>query len=65
MNNARPFFYFCLMQVMLRVICPNTRWHERLAAVIAEFPQAPFQAVRIEDFGVVEGGQAWSLWPQK
>ena len=65
MNNARPFFYFCLMQVMLKVICPNSRWHERLAAVIAEFPQVPSQAVRIEDFGVVAGWQSWSLWPQK
>lgn len=65
LNNARPFFYFCLMQSMLQVICPNSSWHERLAAVMAEFPQSPSGAVRIEDFGVVQGWQAWDLWPQK
>ncbi|KAA0876455.1 Abi family protein [Nitrincola tapanii] len=65
MNNARPFYYFCLMQLMLKVICPNTRWYKRLAAVIAEFPESPSRAVRIEDFGVVEGWQSWNLWAQK
>lgn len=65
MNNARPFFYFCLMQAMLQVICPKSSWHRRLCDVIEEFPQSPTGAVKIEDFGAIQGWQAWSLWPQK
>lgn len=65
MNNARPFFYFCLMRSMLQVICPNSRWHERFADVMAEFPQVLSGAVRIEDFGIVEGWREWGLWARK
>ncbi|MCK0106953.1 MAG: Abi family protein [Oleiphilaceae bacterium] len=65
MNNARPFFYFCLMQTMLQVICPNSSWCQRLKDVIAEFPRSPTGAIKIEDFGAVEGWQTWGLWSQK
>ena len=27
--NHRPFFYFCIMQHMLKVICPNSSWGKR------------------------------------
>lgn len=65
MNNARPFFYFCLMQAMLQVICPNSSWHQRLFDVMAEFPMSSTGVIKIEDFGAVQGWQAWGLWPQK
>lgn len=65
LNDARPFFYFCLMQVMLRVICPNSCWAERLIAVIDEFPRTESGAVKIEDFGVIGGWRGWPLWSQE
>lgn len=65
MNNARPFFYFCLMRAMLQVICPNSKWHKRFADVMAEFPQVPSGTVRLEDFGIVEGWLEWDLWGLK
>ena len=40
LNNARPFLYFCLMQRLMRVICPNSRWSERFAVLLNEFPDA-------------------------
>ncbi|OOV87095.1 Abi family protein [Oceanospirillum linum] len=65
LNNARPFFYFCLMQRMLQVICPGSSWYQRLADLITEFPSPNTNAISIEDFGVRQGWQAWSLCPQK
>lgn len=65
LNDARPFFYFCLMQTMLQVICPNSSWYRRLAAVVAEFPQSASGAVKIEDFGAVQGWETWDFRPQK
>ncbi|MGR7921232.1 Abi family protein [Zobellella denitrificans] len=65
LNNARPFFYFCLMQAMLRVICPSSSWAQRLVAVVNEFPKAAAGAVKVEDFGVVDGWTQWPLWSQK
>lgn len=64
-NNARPFFYFCLMQAMLKVICPNSSWHQRFSNVMAEFPRSPTGAIKLEDFGAIRGWQTWSLWHQK
>ncbi|WP_417607083.1 Abi family protein [Oceanimonas baumannii] len=65
LKNARPFFYFCLMQAMLRIICPRSSWGQRLVAIVNEFPETASGAVKVEDFGVVEGWAQWSLWNQK
>lgn len=65
LNNARPFFYFCLMQRLIRVICPNSRWAERFAVLLEEFPDVGCGAVSLADFGLLEDWQAWDLWDQK
>jgi len=65
LNNARPFFYFCLMQRLMRVICPNSRWAERFAELLDEFPAVGCGAVSLADFGLLEEWQAWDLWGQK
>ena len=63
LNNARPFFYFCLMQMFLRVICPTSTWGQRLAKLIDEdFPVVDCRAIKIGDFGVTDGWRAWDLW---
>ncbi|HEY9280244.1 MAG TPA: Abi family protein [Eoetvoesiella sp.] len=64
-NNARPFFYFCLMQKMLLVLCPNSCWNERFIALMDAFPKTECKAVSLQDFGVVPGWREWEIWKRK
>lgn len=66
LGNAKPFFYFCLMQQLLRVICPNSKWSERFQRLLEEdFPVMTNGAVSLADFGVVADWERWPLWEQK
>lgn len=63
LNNARPFFYFCLMQMFLRVTCPTSTWGHRLNALINEdFPVVTCGAIKAGDFGLTEDWRSWELW---
>lgn len=65
LNAARPFFYFCLMQHLLRQICPNSTWGQRLMTLLHEdFPPTLNTTLGLNDFGVFSGWTAWALWPQ-
>lgn len=65
LNNERPFLYFCFMQQMLRVLCPNSSWSQRFAGVLEEFPSKESLIISLADFGVVEGWEEWDIWKQK
>ena len=43
------------MQRLMRVICPNSRWSERFAVLLNEFPDAGSGMVTLSDFGLPEG----------
>jgi len=63
MNTARPFFYFCIIQHLLKKICPHSTWSERFKQLLAEFPQVQNDIINLEDFGAVqEDWQKWDLW---
>lgn len=62
LNNARPFFYFCLMQKLMRNICPNSTWHFRFQGLMKEFPQTASKAVSLRDSGLIDDWQSWELW---
>ena len=63
LREERPFFYFCLMQHLMRQICPNSTWSQRLMTLLCdEFPREVGTAFNLKDFGLVEGWQAWALW---
>lgn len=63
LNSARPFFYFCLMQQLLNVICPNSNWDLRFKRLLAEdFPAVANQQISLTDFGVFPGREACALW---
>lgn len=65
LDNARPFFYFCLMQQLLRVICPNSSWGQRFKDLLAkDFPTAAHQQISLTELGVSAGWERWALWPQ-
>jgi abortive infection bacteriophage resistance protein len=61
LNHTRPFFYFCLMQQLMREICPNSSWGRRLKSLLEqEFPAA----FSLAEFGVYPDWEEWDLWPQ-
>ncbi|MHB8116086.1 MAG: Abi family protein [Acidithiobacillus ferrivorans] len=65
LNSARPFFYFCLMQQLLGVICPNSSWGQRFKTLLADdFPAVANQHILLSDLGVFPGWEGWALWPQ-
>lgn len=65
LNNGRPFFYFCLMQQLLKVICPNSSWGFRFKSLLMnDFPLVANQQVSLDDLGVFAGWEGWNLWPQ-
>jgi len=58
-KRERPFFYFCLMQHLLKTICPKSSWGERFKHLLKEeFPRD----FRITDLGTVTGWEHWPLW---
>ena len=63
LKPSRPFFYFCLMQQLMHVICPNSSWGERYKALLAEeFPSLTNQQLSLKDMGVVDGWEDWPVW---
>jgi abortive infection bacteriophage resistance protein len=66
LDNAQPFFYFCLMQQLLRVICPNSTWAQRLAELIETgFPSMTTPSLSINDFGVVADWSECEPWKKE
>jgi abortive infection bacteriophage resistance protein len=61
-NNARAFYYFCLMQKLMKVICPNSTWSKRFIQLTDEFPDVANNKVDLKDFGIIENWKKWSLW---
>lgn len=65
LNKAKPFFYFCLMQQLLSVICPNSNWGWRFRSLLTdEFPVVANQTVSLLELGAFPGWEGWALWPQ-
>ncbi|MND38171.1 Abi-like protein [compost metagenome] len=65
LNTARPFFYFCLMQQLLGVICPNSNWGQRFKTLLADdFPVVANQQISQEELGAFPNWERWALWPQ-
>lgn len=66
MPNAKPFLYFCMMQRLLRTICPNSSWGQRFKALLEDgFPNFPEGSASLEDIGLPQGWQEWELWIRK
>lgn len=66
LNNARPFFYFSLMQHLLGAICPHSSWGRRFGDLLRnEFPATEDSSLSLTEFGAFAGWEGWALWPQK
>lgn len=65
LNHARPFFYFCLMQQLLSVICPHSSWGRRFMTLLADdFPAVVNGQISLTEMGTFPGWERWGLWPQ-
>lgn len=64
LDNTRPFLYFCLMQSVLKVVCPhgNDDWKKQFIALMSSFPTPSNNAVSITDMGVVDAWKDWAIW---
>lgn len=62
LNNARPFYYFCLMQKLINVICPNSSWGQRFMSLMDDFPNIANGAVSLQDFDLLPDWKGWDLW---
>ncbi len=62
LNTSRSFFYFCLIQYLMKIICPNSSWGERFSGLLGEFPEPESGAIRLMDFGAFKDWQDWGLW---
>lgn len=63
LDNARPFFYFCLMQQLLNVICPNSTWGQRVTELLeGGFPNTTNGVLSLDDLGVVAGWSEAKPW---
>ncbi|MCC5825626.1 Abi family protein [Alkalimonas sp.] len=52
LDNAKPFMYFCIMQKMMAVICPNSSWGKRLMELLEDFPETNNGALVLDDLGL-------------
>lgn len=62
LDNSRAFYYFCIMQKLLKSICPNSSWRTRFIELMDSFPKLENNAVSLENFGIIEGWKEWDLW---
>lgn len=60
-SKEKPFVYFCLMQHMLKIICPNSTWGLRFHDLLESFPKVTDNTISIYDFGYIECDK-WDLW---
>ncbi len=61
-SDVEMFRYFCLMRFFLKQLCPQSQWHIRLRDHLHSFPSPANGAVTLQDMGVIEGWENWSLW---
>lgn len=63
LDNSRPFFYFCLMQKLLKVICPRSSWSQRVTSLMQdEFPHTDNARFLLQDFGAFAGWANTEPW---
>lgn len=64
LDNYRPFFYFCIMQQMMGILCPRSGWADRFDKILSEFP-AKAANISLISFGLLENYREWDLWKNK
>lgn len=57
---AKPFLLLAICRHMVKIVCPDTEWHKRLANHILSFPEQHSQrSLSIMDMGIPKGWGSW------
>lgn len=59
---ARPFALFCILQTLMREICPNSNWHERFKEHVTNFPKDNNDLCSLKQMGCPDNWEEWTLW---
>lgn len=59
---ARSFLLFCILQYLMKQICPGSSWGERFKTLMSEFPTSATGRAPESDMGCIEGWETWDLW---
>ena len=65
LDNKRPFFYFCVMKMMLNVLSPHSEWGVRVLDLLRNFPENSSENIRLEKFGAIVGYAELDVWTNK
>ena len=63
--NNSVFTYFCVIQYLIKQICPNSTWKNRFIDTLDRFPQVQNNAVNLKQFGLdkeIVDINSWNLW---
>lgn len=59
---TKPFLQLAVVRHLVSVICPGSRWPDRMAAHLAEFPlQTSKRQLSVSDMGAPDGWEKWWL----
>lgn len=59
---ARPFVFFCLVQWMMKQVCPQSSWATRFKDLLGSFPVKGIDRVTLKNMGCLDGWEEWELW---
>jgi len=64
LDNSKVFYYFCIMQQMIKAISPNSSWGQRFLNLLDNFPLPKNRAVDLCDMGIqnITTLKEWKLW---
>lgn len=60
--QARPFFLLCIVNELLKVINPNSKWGARLKEHISTFPNIQSANISVYGMGVEDKWLEWDIW---
>src|SRR5690554_11653 len=61
-DTKRTFYYLCVIQHLMKIICPNSQWKNRVRQLIDEFPEPRNRSAKGSDIGLVRGWEDWQVW---
>jgi abortive infection bacteriophage resistance protein len=59
---ARPFLYLCILQWLMKEICPNSSWGDRMKEHMLSFPTDANNLCSLSNMGCPKGWETWKLW---
>lgn len=59
-THSKPFLLLAITRMLVKAICPNTRWHTRLAEHLEQFPaQHSSRKLDLNGMGITKDWKDW------